>query len=1180
MEPTYYQTDNSFIEDDFSIFTRPLKDLPILQSYELLSKVPSPSSQPNQRQDQKTPSSNQSKQNQESQRNQQEQRHQQTDALINKTFGQSPFEWLISFPMNALPEQEQQSQEDQEPIEDEKINQIMSFLDIDDLSFFSRDELQNKDEKTDFMISSTHLKELLSAPYNKEKPISLKVQKQGDTLKINRMSPLTGNQKGVQKHLKNDIDLVERIEMVQQQHQIEMYQRTKHNLWNDQWISQSSDSSSADQQFHGDLIKMTKFSANQLYQKMMDRGIMKKDHFFRKDFGRVLQLKLGNFKMLIGSNLLIFYKNMNYPISLKILQQEKKLNPLSCLDVWLDNVLHNIEQSAICYHKNGIVQEYKLIKTEEIPENPEKVNASQQQQNSESQSIFDPQVIKANGLNILNFLKSNCLKEGGTYWIFKDQDENQIQLYDLGSDDSEEEEEKKAQNTLDLNPNQNSYFALHGENRNNQPSFPISDYMIHQRRRAAQSVDNNDPIYRLQILDEQESFNSSNGLAYMYLSQAINLNNEAKSYESINQMRDYLLNKCKNELEKSFQKSEFQKQIYEMQQIQKSQSQNESIENKLENLQNLANVNSELGSQIQLDKIEEIKVKLENRLQKLRVNNMSKIEQSSLQPLSTKDHNFAINLCHLYRLQTQLSSDYNEIEFFKMMGQINFDDLKNQYEDFVQNQNSNGQAKIEAYHILMHVYLLQQKWLDAINIGFKLQEALDQKSNQSNCCTKLCTCSIIGFIHLKYATESFGNNELPLSQNAEFQRFVDTIKLEDAQEKQLKLLQNAEYFYKIALQSISQQDKKFQDYLKKLSVETAIINFRLCKMPNLSKQAFQNSFDSMIELLTKQETYELLLKLITDLLETIKLKVADPQEENITSLTSFVTKLTSSFKALFKVLKPKENVRPILKQIKYHYSKLILSFALILRRKELNLESLNLFIEQLFDQSIKILETSQNDQQKLDLAAANYHKGNFIIEQVQQNFEVKSDIKRLEAARNSLLLSLDYFQEKNLFIDQAKCINLILKHLIYKISQSQTFEATQLLNLEISDILQKQLYTLENLRKIKKDQLKKSNIQKHSSSSGNFTATNHYEEQIQRTIQVIDEQIGNSSNAFESIVQVLSEQINLIAIKNSLNKGKGFKQQDEIMKQTKDKLVQIENELQTNKSIEEKISKFLKTIKA
>jgi hypothetical protein len=99
-----------------------------------------------------------------------------------------------------------------------------------------------------------------------------------------------------------------------------------------------------------DLCKMSTYSVNSLYEKLSTRGLMKKDHFFRKDFGRVLELKIGPFKMMISSNLLIFYKDSLYPISLKLLQAEKKLHPLSCLDVWIDNVMHNVEESAICYH--------------------------------------------------------------------------------------------------------------------------------------------------------------------------------------------------------------------------------------------------------------------------------------------------------------------------------------------------------------------------------------------------------------------------------------------------------------------------------------------------------------------------------------------------------------------------------------------------------------------------------------------------------------------------------------------------------------------------------------------------------------------------------------------------------------------------------------------------------------
>jgi len=51
------------------------------------------------------------------------------------------------------------------------------------------------------------------------------------------------------------------------------------------------------------------------------------------------------------------------------------------------------------------LQKYEMIKTEEIP-------------NLEN-SNFSTKVIKDIAQNILSFLKSNCTKEGHTYWLFK-----------------------------------------------------------------------------------------------------------------------------------------------------------------------------------------------------------------------------------------------------------------------------------------------------------------------------------------------------------------------------------------------------------------------------------------------------------------------------------------------------------------------------------------------------------------------------------------------------------------------------------------------------------------------------------------------------------------------------------------------------------------------------------------
>jgi hypothetical protein len=81
------------------------------------------------------------------------------------------------------------------------------------------------------------------------------------------------------------------------------------------------------------------------------------------------------------------------------------VNVLTGLDYWLDNLMCNVPEVAMCFHVNGIVQKYEIVKTEDIPhlEN----------------SRFDPTVVTDIAKNILSFLKTNATKEGHTYWLYK-----------------------------------------------------------------------------------------------------------------------------------------------------------------------------------------------------------------------------------------------------------------------------------------------------------------------------------------------------------------------------------------------------------------------------------------------------------------------------------------------------------------------------------------------------------------------------------------------------------------------------------------------------------------------------------------------------------------------------------------------------------------------------------------
>lgn len=83
----------------------------------------------------------------------------------------------------------------------------------------------------------------------------------------------------------------------------------------------------------------------------------------------------------------------------------KPISVLTGIDYWLDNLMYNVPEVVMCYHLNGIVQKYELVKTEDLPH----LNDSK----------FSPKVIRDVAQNILSFLKSNTTKAGHTYWLFK-----------------------------------------------------------------------------------------------------------------------------------------------------------------------------------------------------------------------------------------------------------------------------------------------------------------------------------------------------------------------------------------------------------------------------------------------------------------------------------------------------------------------------------------------------------------------------------------------------------------------------------------------------------------------------------------------------------------------------------------------------------------------------------------
>ncbi|KAK8734703.1 hypothetical protein OTU49_005943 [Cherax quadricarinatus] len=138
-----------------------------------------------------------------------------------------------------------------------------------------------------------------------------------------------------------------------------------------------------------------------------------------QSFTRNVVWNFEDLHMLIGTDLPIFGGGTHPCVSLRLRDMSKPINILTGIDYWLDNLMCNVPEVVMCYHLDGIVQKYELIKTEDLPHMCD--------------CHFSPRLVRDVAQNILSFLNSKATKEGHTYWLFKGKDDDIVKLYDLTS---------------------------------------------------------------------------------------------------------------------------------------------------------------------------------------------------------------------------------------------------------------------------------------------------------------------------------------------------------------------------------------------------------------------------------------------------------------------------------------------------------------------------------------------------------------------------------------------------------------------------------------------------------------------------------------------------------------------------------------------------------------------------
>lgn len=143
----------------------------------------------------------------------------------------------------------------------------------------------------------------------------------------------------------------------------------------------------------------------------------------RDGFLRVLFWKFNNLRLFLGSDLLIFSNEKYVAVSLHLWDVSRQVTPLTWLEAWLDNVMASVPELAICYHQNGVVQGYELLKTDNI--------FLSKGVSEDGTPAFHPHIVRENGHSVLRFLQENCKQDPGAYWLYKNAGEDNIQLFDL-----------------------------------------------------------------------------------------------------------------------------------------------------------------------------------------------------------------------------------------------------------------------------------------------------------------------------------------------------------------------------------------------------------------------------------------------------------------------------------------------------------------------------------------------------------------------------------------------------------------------------------------------------------------------------------------------------------------------------------------------------------------------------
>ncbi|XP_064541375.1 erythroid differentiation-related factor 1 [Drosophila montana] len=281
--------------------------------------------------------------------------------------------------------------------------------------------------EVDVVSDAENIKQLLKLPYSAKSAISMVVHKVGNTLLLDEFD--------IQKYLlrKSDDDwkwlrtfILEHILAYgEEQHNFCLKERSREALQTKNLLSKFlyhslKQTGNTDYDTNAPTLLTSRRAGLPIIGPVLPEPKIEEnvpDPKSSHAFNRNVVWTFEDIRMLIGTDMPIFGGPNRPCISLRLRDAAQPINVLTGIDYWLDNLMCNVPEVVMCYHLDGIVQKYEIIKTEDLPylEN----------------SQFSPQVVRNVAQNILAFLKANATKAGHTYWLFKGRNDDVVKLYDL-----------------------------------------------------------------------------------------------------------------------------------------------------------------------------------------------------------------------------------------------------------------------------------------------------------------------------------------------------------------------------------------------------------------------------------------------------------------------------------------------------------------------------------------------------------------------------------------------------------------------------------------------------------------------------------------------------------------------------------------------------------------------------